>query len=115
MSYKVYLTFNEGCWKGQEIPYDRKECVSIGRGNECSLTLPKTYSGVSHHHCLLDINPPLVTVRDLGSLNGTYLNGKKIGQRSSSGSGEEAKGFIMRHGDRLGLGSKCEIVLKVEK
>ena len=32
-------------------------------------------------HCLLDINPPDIRVRDFGSLNGTYVNGTMIGQR----------------------------------
>ncbi|KYC36281.1 hypothetical protein WA1_52005 [Scytonema hofmannii PCC 7110] len=35
----------------------------------------------SRYHCLLDINPPDIRVRDFGSRNGTYVNGKKIGQR----------------------------------
>jgi pSer/pThr/pTyr-binding forkhead associated (FHA) protein len=36
---------------------------------------------ISRYHCLLDINSPDIRVRDLGSLNGTIVNGKKIGQR----------------------------------
>jgi pSer/pThr/pTyr-binding forkhead associated (FHA) protein len=30
---------------------------------------------------VLEIDPPFVRVRDLGSLNGTYVNGEKVGQR----------------------------------
>jgi pSer/pThr/pTyr-binding forkhead associated (FHA) protein len=36
---------------------------------------------VSRHHCLVEIEPPVVRVRDLGSLNGTFVNDKLIGSR----------------------------------
>jgi pSer/pThr/pTyr-binding forkhead associated (FHA) protein len=39
---------------------------------------------VSRHHCAFEIEPPVVRVRDLGSLNGTYVNGEMIGQRTKS-------------------------------
>lgn len=44
---------------------------------------------MSRHHCLLDINPPEIRIRDFGSLNGTFVNGTKIGQRRSGESPEE--------------------------
>jgi pSer/pThr/pTyr-binding forkhead associated (FHA) protein len=33
---------------------------------------------ISRHHCRLDIDPPLVRVEDLGSINGTYVNGQRV-------------------------------------
>jgi pSer/pThr/pTyr-binding forkhead associated (FHA) protein len=33
---------------------------------------------ISRHHCQLDIDPPCVRLQDLGSLNGTFLNGKAV-------------------------------------
>jgi pSer/pThr/pTyr-binding forkhead associated (FHA) protein len=36
---------------------------------------------VSRHHCVLEVEPPVVYLRDLGSRNGTYVNGERIGQR----------------------------------
>jgi pSer/pThr/pTyr-binding forkhead associated (FHA) protein len=38
---------------------------------------------VSRQHCEFEVEPPLVWVRDLGSLNGTFVNGEIIGQRSN--------------------------------
>ncbi|MEA5523771.1 FHA domain-containing protein [Nodularia spumigena CH309] len=38
---------------------------------------------MSRYHCLLDINPPNIRIRDFGSKNGTYVNGEKIGQRAA--------------------------------
>ncbi|WP_341735390.1 protein kinase [Microcoleus sp. CAWBG640] len=45
---------------------------------------------MSRYHCLLDINPPDIRIRDFGSKNGTFVNGKKIGQREAHQSPEEA-------------------------
>jgi len=39
---------------------------------------------ISRHHCLLDINPPDVRIRDFGSRNGTYVNDKLIGRRNTA-------------------------------
>jgi pSer/pThr/pTyr-binding forkhead associated (FHA) protein len=56
---------------------------SVGRARDCAIKLPNDYVNctVSRHHCLLEIDPPLVRVCDLGSLNGTFVNGERIGQR----------------------------------
>ena len=64
---------------------------------------------VSRHHCLLDLNPPDIRVRDFGSLNGTYVNGKKIGQREKGMSPEEAANMAfpehdLKHGDEIQVG-----------
>jgi eukaryotic-like serine/threonine-protein kinase len=47
------------------------------------------HSTISRYHCLLDINPPNIRVRDFGSKNRTYVNGKKIGQRLPEQTPEE--------------------------
>ena len=61
---------------------------------------------ISRHHCLLDINPPDVCIRDFGSLNGTYVNGQKIGQRQKH---EQPGGSFPEHdlkdGDEIRLGN----------
>src|SRR5437867_2325497 len=63
---------------------EAQECL-IGRALDCALALPATieYCDVSRRHCALRIDPPFVHVRDLGSLNGTYVNGERIGGRSA--------------------------------
>jgi pSer/pThr/pTyr-binding forkhead associated (FHA) protein len=38
---------------------------------------------------LLEIDPPDIRVRDLGSRNGTFVNGESIGQRSEVESPDE--------------------------
>lgn len=115
MPSKVILKVIKGEFKGKEFIYDSKEQLFIGRQEDCSIVLPdKT---VSRYHCMLEITPPDVTVRDFGSLNGTFLNGEKIGQRERSISAEDAQKeyheeFELHDGDTLGLSRNCEIRLQ---
>jgi pSer/pThr/pTyr-binding forkhead associated (FHA) protein len=58
---------------------------------------------------LLDIDPPEIRIRDLGSRNGTYVNGYKIGQRTQGQSPEEALAldapeYALREGDEIRMG-----------
>ncbi|MHC4259649.1 MAG: FHA domain-containing protein, partial [Planctomycetota bacterium] len=48
----------------------------IGRRSNCDLYIPLT--SVSRKHCQLNRHEGLLKIRDLGSRNGTYLNGKRI-------------------------------------
>src|SRR5262249_19477386 len=62
---------------------------------------------VSRHHCLLDIDPPDVRVQDLGSRNGTYINGRRIGRRSASQAADDAEGgppYLVTKGDVIRVG-----------
>ena len=85
-SRKVILTVVRGSAEGQEYIFDDHSWCLVGRGNDCDLRLPKDFehADISRHHCLLEIDLPSVRVRDLGSRNGTYVNGLKIGQRSAA-------------------------------
>src|SRR5262249_28507814 len=65
---------------------------------------------VSRMHCLLDLNPPHVTVRDLGSRNGTYVNGELIGQRrdpfpKSSVTASPSQERYVKPGDEIRVGN----------
>ena len=50
--------------------------LTIGRGREATLTL--SHSLVSRSHCKIFADKGLLQVEDLNSLNGTYVNNKKI-------------------------------------
>jgi eukaryotic-like serine/threonine-protein kinase len=83
MSATVTLKIIGGPLCGAEFTYSRAALCSVGRGQDCSLQLPNDdwNRNVSRRHCLLEIDPPLVRVCDLGSLNGTFVNGVPIGRR----------------------------------
>ncbi|MDR1633301.1 MAG: protein kinase [Dysgonamonadaceae bacterium] len=118
MATKVILKVNKGSLKGKTFSYDMRESFVIGRANDCPVCFSD--NTVSRYHCHIDINPPDVMVRDLGTLNGTMLNGKFIGQRDPSLSPEEAQKFtfdefLMKPGDKLGLGTDCEMEIIIEE
>jgi pSer/pThr/pTyr-binding forkhead associated (FHA) protein len=51
------------------------DCL-IGRGDECQVRTNSTL--VSRQHCLIHVTKESATLRDLGSTNGTLVNGKRI-------------------------------------
>ncbi len=92
MSAKVTLTITEGKLSGRQYIFDSRTSCIIGRDKDCNIKLPndKNHSAISRYHCLLDINPPDIRIRDFGSKNGTYVNSKKIGQRQENQTPDEA-------------------------
>jgi serine/threonine-protein kinase len=57
--------------------------VVIGRGALSGLKLPDTdeYRSVSGYHCVIELSRNRAYLRDLGSLNGTFLNGHLVSRR----------------------------------
>lgn len=91
MPAKITLSVAKGKLAGKAFVFeDRTTCI-IGRSEDCHPQLPsdEDHATISRHHCLLDINPPDVRIRDFGSLNGTYVNQNKIGQREKDQTPEE--------------------------
>jgi hypothetical protein len=117
MPASVSLTVKEGRQAGEKFVFDERAVCVIGRARDCYPQVPDDaeHKRISRHHCLLDINPPDIRVRDFGSLNGTYVNGEKIGQRASHQTpGEAALQSFPEHdlkeGDEIKL---CNTVLRV--
>ena len=111
MPAKITVKITQGALSGREFVFGETTCCIIGRASDCSPQLPmdEAHRTVSRHHCLLDINPPDIRVRDFGSLNGTYVNGKKIGQREKCMSPEEGAKmsfpeYDLKHGDEIQVG-----------
>ncbi len=113
MPSRVTFAITTGPLAGQQFVYeDRTTCI-LGRAQDCEPRLlwkPETPKApengwISRHHCLLDINPPDVRIRDFGSLNGTFVNGQKIGQRQKH---EQPGGSFPEHdlqdGDEIRVG-----------
>lgn len=117
MAGRVVFEVTRGALAGKKFEYEGKARVFVGRQEDCGIVVPE--NTVSRYHCVLEITPPQVKLQDFGSLNGTFLNGEKIGQRERSRSWEEARDddhetFFLSDGDVLGLGSKCELRLAIE-
>jgi pSer/pThr/pTyr-binding forkhead associated (FHA) protein len=67
-----------------------KEVTLVGRVDDCDVILPD--STVSSHHCTITQERNCVRVADLGSTNGTAINGKLISEA------------ILQVGDELNIG-----------
>jgi serine/threonine-protein kinase len=111
MPAKVTLKVTNGKLKGKQYEFASRTSCIIGRGVDCYPRLPDddAHRVISRHHCLLDINPPDVRVRDMGSLNATFINGKNIGQRDAKAAPgtAEAESFLeydLKQNDELKLG-----------
>src|SRR5688572_13472208 len=86
MPARVILRVVQGGLTGREYPFEERATCIVGKAADCTpIRVPndEAHQLISRHHCLLDINPPDIRVRDLGSRNGTYVNGKLIGRRTT--------------------------------
>ncbi len=75
---RAVLTIVEGADAGKMLPLDKPEVV-IGRGADCALVLPDP--GVSRRHARVLVHPDRLVLEDMGSKNGTFIDGKAIRQQ----------------------------------
>lgn len=95
---RVTLHVVAGPQTGRVFTFDQHDTFMIGRSEDAQFCLPHDRF-FSRHHCLLEIAPPQTFLRDLGSTNGTFVNGIRV---------ETAH---LKAGDRIQGG---ETVLEVE-
>jgi hypothetical protein len=74
---RVTLRVLAGPYTGREFTFDQHDTFLIGRADTAHLYLPED-KFFSRHHCLLEIAPPRCFLRDLGSTNGTFVNGQRV-------------------------------------
>jgi serine phosphatase RsbU (regulator of sigma subunit) len=79
----------------------RGPLITLGRATECTIPIKDRYLSRRHAEIAFDAN--IWIVRDLGSVNGTMLNGSKL-----NGSAP------LRPGDRIGLGDS-EVVFEADE
>jgi len=107
---RVTLTITKGVLRGEEYVFHDSARWVLGRSPDCDIALPMDllHRDISRHHCAFEIDPPTVRVRDLNSLNGTYVNGEKIGQRLNplprGESDHERATRELRDGDEVRVG-----------
>jgi pSer/pThr/pTyr-binding forkhead associated (FHA) protein len=85
------LRFISGKYQGGEYPLSDNGEVVIGRSSDLDLVLIEDM--VSRKHAKLTLQPGQVTISDLGSTNGTFVNGEKV-QRAR-----------LKEGDRILIGT----------
>ena len=115
MPGKIILEVTEGPIKGKVFTFDEHDTFIFGRDSDCHAQLSDDDCTASRHHFMLEVNPPDACIRDLGSLNGTYVNGVKHGGREGHETPEEAAcrrfpEMDIKDGDKIEVGETVFLV-----
>jgi pSer/pThr/pTyr-binding forkhead associated (FHA) protein len=95
---EIQLTCIEGPLRGKKLPLAKPSTV-FGRGRGADIELPDEL--VSRRHAEIVFGPKQAEVRDLGSHNGTFLNGARV------------TATPLRSGDSLRIGASVIVVEEV--
>src|SRR5262245_25500135 len=101
MTTTLILKATAGDLQGEQFRFTQPSYCVLGRSRSCSLRLPGDAT-VSRQHSLLELDGDGVWVQDLGSLNGTFVNGTRIGQREAQRDGDTTMVQPARQGLRDG-------------
>jgi hypothetical protein len=85
------IKFISGIYQGGEFPLPDKGEVEIGRTSDMGMVLVEEM--VSRRHARIVVDGKRIGIIDLGSTNGTYVNGEKIGK------------VELKEGDRILIGT----------
>jgi pSer/pThr/pTyr-binding forkhead associated (FHA) protein len=88
---KAYRTYDLTGPDGKPITIDRTK-ITLGRSDKADLAIPGD-ADVSRFHAQIEFTPDGPRIRDLNSLNGTYVNGQKIPR----------EGLMLKPGDKIAL------------
>ena len=120
MSAKVQIKISKGKDAGKIFTFTEHDTFVFGRMDDCHACIPDD-TQVSRHHFILEVNPPQACLRDLGSLNGTWVNGKKYGAREKGETPEQGAKrrypeVAIKHGDRIKVGvTELEVAVEEAK
>ena len=96
----VLLKVVAGPHLGKEYVFTRHSTFVVGRSTEVQFPVPDD-KFLSRDHFLIEFNPPLCLLRDMGSKNGTRVNGQIVTE------------VRLRHGDTISAG-KSVFTLQVD-
>jgi pSer/pThr/pTyr-binding forkhead associated (FHA) protein len=85
------LEFISGKYQGGEFPLKSDKQIIVGRSSELDMVLVEDM--VSRKHAKIVVSGGKVTIEDLGSTNGTFVNGEKVKQAR------------LKEGDRILIGT----------
>lgn len=95
------LRFISGKYQGGEYPLQLAGELVIGRSSELDMVLVEDM--VSRKHAKLSLAPGQIAIADLGSTNGTFVNGEKV------------KRAVLKEGDRILIGTSILKLVSVTR
>src|SRR5262245_1659041 len=95
------LRFISGKYQGGEFPLRMNREIIIGRSSDLDMVLVEDM--VSRRHAKISSTDNDVYIQDMGSTNGTFVNGEKIAGRA-----------LLHEGDRILVGTSIIKVVAVE-
>lgn len=75
---QIVLTVIGGPHLGKTFSFDQHDHFFVGRARQAHFRLPEADPYFSRMHFMIEANPPACRLLDLGSTNGTLVNGEKI-------------------------------------
>lgn len=95
------LRFISGKYQGGEFPIEEGRQIVVGRSSDLDMVLVEEM--VSRRHAQIEMRGGVITIQDLGSTNGTFVNGEKI------------QSAQLREGDRVLIGTSILKVVTVSE
>src|SRR5687767_11582865 len=93
---RLALRFISGKYQGGEFPIEENRAIIVGRSSDLDMVLVEEM--VSRKHAKIEMREGAIQIEDLGSTNGTFVNGERIVKSR------------LKEGDRVLIGSN---ILKV--
>ncbi len=75
---RITLTVIAGPHQGLEFSFSRHDTFLVGRSQHAHFQLPLKDKYFSRVHFMVEVNPPQCRIIDMGSHNGTYVNGTRL-------------------------------------
>lgn len=99
---RISLTVTAGPHEGQVFSFEGHDTFIVGRSKRSHFRLPHKDKYFSRVHFMVEVNPPFCRLMDMGSTNGTYVNGQRL-----------QKPIDLKHGDEIRAG-KTVLLVRVE-
>jgi serine/threonine-protein kinase len=94
----VVLKVVAGPLTGKEYIFDRHSTFVVGRSPQAHFPVPDD-KFLSRDHFLIEFNPPICFLKDMGSTNGTRVNGQRLNETR------------LRDGDTISAGKSTFVVM----